>query len=237
MFNVSALYLSNGYLDLKPAKGTNYYERSKDFFANLYKMAPGTVLKDQRKYRGIFSDASLEDCSKYCITATEYTCRSFAYNKDAKVCALSDATASSAAAVLKEPKYDYYQMHPEWPCNVSFPWNYKPRVIATPRYPYQPVNKKTCYFNLEAPPMRQVALTLTHFYTNKDTCTDGTDGVTIYDGWGERGTKLASLCHRSSSLPLSIKSSNGTLTVILVTDSSNASMAAVYEFGMNEIES
>ncbi|KAK3586611.1 hypothetical protein CHS0354_029492 [Potamilus streckersoni] len=235
MFNVSAHYLSNGYLGLKPAKGTDYYERSNDFYAALYRSAPETILKDQREYRGIFSGASLEDCSKYCITATEYTCRSFAYNKDAKVCALSDVAATSAAAILKEPKYDYYQMHPEWPCNVSLPWNYKPRVIATPLYPYHTINKMICYLNLEAPPTRQVALTLTYFYTNKDTCTERTDGVTIYDGWSEINTKLAMLCHNSSSLPLHIKSSNGTLAIKIFANSSNVSMAAVYEFGMKEV--
>ena len=102
----------------------------------------------------------------------------------------------------------------DWPCNVTLPWNYRPRVIASPDYRYIPRNSSTCFFHILAPQSRTVVITIRTLIIDTADCSDTSSGLFVYDGESEQSKLLLSVCHhRPELVTSSYKSSGRTLLV------------------------
>jgi hypothetical protein len=116
-----------------------------------------------------------------------------------------------------------------WPCNATIPWNYSPRAIASPYFPYASVTDIDCYLKIEAPQGRQLDLVFSTFFSQDDLCRHQDGGITIYDGTSERSVELSRLCTSDNFVNSRFRSSDGYLYIRFATGSIPFAFKAVYD--------
>jgi hypothetical protein len=116
-----------------------------------------------------------------------------------------------------------------WPCNATIPWNYSPRAIASPYFPYASVTDIDCYLKIEAPQGRQLDLVFSTFFSQDDLCRHQDGGITIYDGTSERSVELSRLCTSDNFVNSRFRSSDGYLFIRFATGSIPFAFKAVYD--------
>ena len=118
----------------------------------------------------------------------------------------------------------------DWPCDVTLPWNYNPRVIASPRYPFISRSNQTCRFHLLAPPTKTVVLKIGTIFIKGSVCSENESGLFIYDGETDQSQLLLRVCrHRPELMSSSFKSTNRSLTITIRV--SSVVMKMTYDFG------
>lgn len=115
---------------------------------------------------------------------------------------------------------------------MTLPWGYKPRVIASYRYPYVSHGHVSCYFRLVAPPGQEIVLRVTTFITNQTACGDSETGVFIFENEDQTSNAPKSLCQMSDGKRhQTFKSSNGSLLVKISQGENRVTAKMIYGYG------
>ena len=135
------------------------------------------MYRNDSRYNKLLHLSDAEECAKACVTTPGFSCNSFAYSQENSVCALSAGVIRSPNDLKKVKNYDTFEYSGNWPCNVTLPWGYRPRVISTSRYPFYPKLYKKCTVSLIALPNKSIVLTLLSLFINSSVCSEGASGV------------------------------------------------------------
>ncbi|XP_053372931.1 fibropellin-1-like [Mercenaria mercenaria] len=230
--NVTTLVLKGGYLGLTENQNMNYFERSKGSYINLFQPYARQVLNDQKTYFAVFHNMTLEKCALFCLLETRDTCMSFSFSEKKHVCGLSKVfyTDDNGQKLVSSSDYNHYQYFSSWPCNATIPWNYSPRAIASPYFPYASVKDVNCHLKIEAPLGKQVDLVFSTFFTQDNLCRHQDGGITVHDGTSGSSAVLSRLCTSENFVNRRYQSSNGYLYIIFATDKIPMAFKAVYDF-------
>ena len=228
--NISAWMTSrNGYDIFVPAPGARYYELSKGHL-NLFTRFPGFVFRNDSKYNRLLNMSSAEECAEACVMTSELSCNSFAYSQSNRVCGLSADVIRSPNDLKKVKNYDMFEYSGDWPCNVTLPWGYSPRVISSSRYPFYPKLNKTCTFNLVAPARKSIVITLRSLIINSYVCSERKSGMFIYDGDSDQSNLLLGICRNSPGLVMSSLKSSGNVFMKIITLDSPFVIKLTYDY-------
>ncbi|KAK3578375.1 hypothetical protein CHS0354_025469 [Potamilus streckersoni] len=230
--NITTYLLDGGYLGLKSNPVMHYYERSKGRFSNLFREFPNSAMKKQETYFSILRNRTQEQCAYDCLRSTRDTCMSFSYSPSHQVCGLSNAfyAKNDQQTLISSPSYNHYQYSTSWPCNATLPWNYSPRAIASPLFPYASVHDVECYVQIEAPVGMAVSLQFSTFFIDKSACDVARHGVMIYDGKNTAGRLLGKFCDSKSEEKTDFTSTQEYLVITFSTNSNPLAFKATYSF-------
>ncbi|OWF36500.1 Neurogenic locus notch-like protein 1 [Mizuhopecten yessoensis] len=234
--NVTSLVINGGFLGLKDNPAVDYYERSKASYANLFQSRDHAALKQQNTYFAIKLNKTLEECAYACMGSTVQTCLSFSHSPNTGACGLSNVfygDGHEEISLLQSQIYNHYQYYTSWPCNVTIPENYGPRVLASLHFPYQSIRHAHCHMIIEAPSGKQVQILFPTVFFGQDVCNgQNRAGLTVHDGISGTGSVLGHYCHSTSdrSHPPLLTSTSGSLYVTYTADDVSMAFESIYQF-------
>ncbi|XP_033624558.1 macrophage mannose receptor 1-like [Asterias rubens] len=107
----SELYTSNGRWNDIPCERTMGYICKKDgYLVSHFTVIPNSYLQDVDVL--VITNIYPEECAKRCVMETSFVCLSFDYDKNTKICALSDRNMDSVNGLFTAIGVDYYQLVP-----------------------------------------------------------------------------------------------------------------------------
>ncbi|XP_071507011.1 macrophage mannose receptor 1-like [Diadema antillarum] len=134
------IYAGNGkWNDFFCDRGLGYICKKNGYLTTHFNVVPNTFLEGNDF--AMLQNMYPEDCAQACYMATDFTCRSFDYNRDTMVCALSDMTKDMGASLVGDSNSDYYErlMDVVDPTTTQVPAGYRCRNGWTPYGDY-------CYY-------------------------------------------------------------------------------------------